>query len=229
MLNNQKDKLILIEDLGMILPKATSKKKFRYGVYKCYCGNIFNARIQSVKSNNTKSCGCLHTQIATTHGLHKHRLYGIWSAMNRRTSSQNSKDYKYYGARGIIVCSRWLDIKNFIEDMYPTFEEGLSIDRINNDLGYSKDNCRWAPATIQSRNTSKIHSNNTSGYRGVFHIKENNNWKAQVRVNGRLVHLGYFKKALDAAIAYDEYVIDNNLEHTTNNTLKENNENLPHQ
>lgn len=87
MQNNQKE-LILLEDLGMHYPNETSNKKVRYGIYKCHCGNEFKTRIQSVKQNKTKSCGCLHKEKAlifnTKHGLSSHVLFGTWSGMIQR-------------------------------------------------------------------------------------------------------------------------------------------------
>jgi hypothetical protein len=85
------------------------------------------------------------------HGKWNHPLYKTWSNMMRRCYSPSDRAYKNYGARGISVCDRWHDILNFIEDMGER-PEGHSIDRIDNNSGYSKENCRWATDTTQSRN-----------------------------------------------------------------------------
>lgn len=208
--------LILLDDLGMIYPTEKSKFKYRYGFYKCYCGKEFRSRVSRIKTGYTKSCGCHRTKSITTHGLKNHRLYGVWFDMKKRCLDINNKSYEYYGGRGIKVCDRWLDIKNFIEDMNDTFQEGLSLDRIDNNKGYSPDNCRWATKETQSRNTRKIRSNNTSGYRGVYWYKNDKKWKAQIQVQYKIIRIGTFKTPLEAAKAYDQYIIDNNLEHTRN-------------
>lgn len=155
-MNNQNTNLVLIQDLGMLYPKETSIKKYRYAIYKCFCGKEFKTMISSVKKGNTKSCGCNkinHTNKGNTkHNLRGHRLYSVWFNIINRCTNPKCKSYKDYGLRNITVCEEWKDINNFINDMYPSFMEGLSIDRIDNDLGYSKDNCRWANRNIQQRN-----------------------------------------------------------------------------
>jgi len=216
--------LKLVKDLGTLYPTKTSKHKFRYGVYKCYCGVEFKAQVQNVKNKSTTSCGCYQKQRSTEshiiHGLRHHRLYRTWADMIRRCNNKNSKSYKDYGARGITVCERWHNVANFIEDMYPTYQEGLSIDRVNNDKGYFLDNCRWVTQSIQSRNTRKIWSHNTSGYRGVHFNKSNNKWISKISINNRTIYLGCFIDKMEAAKAYDKYIIDNKLEHTINGVIK---------
>ena len=209
--NNQNKNLVLIEDLGMMFATENSKTKDRFGLYKCYCGNEFKARIYAVKSGHTKSCGCRNR-----HHHYKHRLYSVWYDMKNRCHNENNINYKHYGARGIAVCDRWLDIKNFIEDMYSAFKEGLTLDRSDNQLGYSKENCRWTTKVIQSRNTRVLRISNTSGYRGVNFQKSSNRFRARITVNYKEIHLGLFETAIEAARVYDSYVIDNNLEHTKN-------------
>lgn len=219
MQNNQKE-LILLEDLGMHYPNETSNKKVRYGIYKCFCGNEFKTRIQSVKQNKTKSCGCLHKEKAlifnTKHGLSSHVLFGTWSGMIQRCTNKIHMYYNDYGGRGITVCERWLNVANFIEDMLPTFQKGLTLDRKDNDKGYYKDNCRWVENKIQHRNTRKIRSTNTSGYRGVSFYNLCNKWYSRICVDYKNIYLGRFNTAIEAARAYDDYIIKNNLEHTRN-------------
>lgn len=208
---NQKE-LILLKDLGYLYPTEKSKQKRRYGLYKCHCGKEFEAQIQSINDGNTKSCGCLKN----THNLANHRLYKIWRNMIKRCTNPKDTFYKNYGERGIKVSNEWLDISNFINDMYPSYQEGLSMDRIDNNKGYSKDNCRWTTRSIQSRNTRVLRSNNTSGYRGVHWRKSLKKWISQIRVDSKSIHIGSFDTAIDGAVAYDKYIIDNNLEHTKN-------------
>lgn len=210
--NNQNKNLVLIQDLGMLYPKENSKRKARYGLYKCVCENEFRAMIQNIKRGHTNSCGCLKI----THNLTNHRLYKIWNNIIDRCTNQKSKYYKDYGDRGINISKEWLDVNNFVQDMDSSYQEGLTIDRIDNNLGYSKENCRWTTREVQNRNTRKIRANNTSGYRGVCWHKSCNKWQSYIKVNSKRIHLGSFNTALEAAKAYDKYIVDNKLEHTKN-------------
>lgn len=212
--NQQKKELVLLEDLGMLYPNENSKRKYRFGIYRCYCGNEFNSQIRHIKSGNTKSCGC--GKGYHTHGLTNHRLYNIWHHMMNRCFNPKSKVYKYYGERGISVCEEWQDINNFISDMDSTYTDGLSIDRIDVNGNYEQSNCRWATKETQSRNTRLLMVTNTSGYRGVSFNKKNNKFIARITVSSKTIYLGCFDEAIDGAKAYNEFVVSNKLEHTLN-------------
>jgi len=217
---------ILLEDLGMRFAKEGSKERKRYGLYQCqYCAKEFISRTQSVNIGHTKSCGCYRISqsllVNTTHNYSKHPLYSTWASMQQRCYNNKYKAYKDYGGRGIKVCDRWLDIKNFIDDMYPDYQEGLTIDRIDVNGNYEPDNCRWESMQIQSRNTRDIQVNNTSGYRGVTWNKKQQMWIAKIRVDYNRIHLGSHNTALEAAKAYETYVRLNNLEHNFTPALTE--------
>lgn len=80
-----------------------------------------------------------------------HPLYGTWKGMLYRCNNNNSKFYSYYGGRGISVCDRWMNFHNFISDMGER-PENTSLDRVDNDKGYSPDNCRWSTKREQQLN-----------------------------------------------------------------------------
>ena len=210
-------KFELIEDLGRLYPAVSSKEKRRYGIYKCFCGVEFRAISSQVDAGRRKSCGCLKS---TQKGLTKHRLYYIWKNIIQRTTSTKSKHYVNYGARGITICDRWLNLSLFVEDMYPSYIEGLSIDRIDNDGNYEPSNCRWATKSVQARNTRRIQAHNTSGYRGVSFAKIPQKWIAGITINSKRIHIGYFDAIAEAVQAYDDYITTHNLEHTPNKAYK---------
>ena len=210
-------KPILLEDLGLMYPTEKSKIKVRYGLYKCgFCGDEFRTQIFKVKSGHTKSCGCYKkrrmSETHKTHGLKNTRLYTIWGNIKARILNPKNERYNDYGGRGITICEEWLDIHNFYNwAIQNGYSDELSIDRIDNDGNYEPSNCRWTTQTIQCRN-QRIQTNNTSGYKGVSYNKRANKYKAQVKVNYKNIYLGIFPTAVEAAIAYNKYIIENNLE-----------------
>lgn len=215
---------ILVEDLGMHFPNETSKRKARYGMFTCMCGNSFKAQIGDVKKGCTKSCGCLAktsvVEANTTHGLSKHPIYKVWQNMINRTSNKKNMNYKYYGGRGIGVSAEWLDVSNFINDMYSTYSKGLTLDRIDVNGNYCKENCRWVTKAVQSQNTRCLPVTNKSGYRGVLLKKGLNKWVAQINMYGKHIHIGCYSNKEDAARAYNDYVINSGASHTLN-TIEE--------
>ena len=203
-----------IKDLGMRYPTANNKYKYRFGLYECqYCGSEFECKSDSVNTGNTKSCGCLRGG-NPTHGLRSHRFYPTWYNMTYRCSNPKSKDYKDYGARGITVCEEWLDIRNFTEWCNSTCPklEGYTLDRINNDKGYSPENCTWSDKTAQVLNR-RIMKNNKSGYVGVIWYIRDKRWVVNIRISKKLINIGSFKDKIEAVLARDNYIIENKLPH----------------
>ncbi len=125
---------------------------------RCDCGTEKVICSELLAVGNTNSCGCLRTELLrsrhTTHGLTKTKTYRIWSAMKRRCSNPNCKDYQRYGARGIKVCDRWARFEKFLEDMGMR-PDGLSLDRIDNHGDYEPANCRWATVSEQNWNRNQ--------------------------------------------------------------------------
>ena len=210
-------KPILLEDLGMIYATENSKYKFRYGIYKCgFCGTEFRANTQNILRGVVKSCRCYQkrrvSEANKTHGLKSTKLYDIWGNIKGRVLNPKNKRYTDYGGRGITICEEWLDIHNFYDwAMSNGYSDELSIDRIDNDGNYCPENCRWVNSSIQNRN-KRISKNNTSGYKGVSYNKSRGKYIAKIYVNKKNIHLGYFQTAVEGAIAYNNYIIENNLE-----------------
>lgn len=201
---------VLLRDLGMRFPSEVSKQKARYGLYQCgYCEAEFEAMTAHIKSGNTKGCGCQRGR-GFKHGLESHRFYSTWHNMIQRCTNPNHKAYKNYGGRGITVCEEWVDVANFVawaERTHPNIS-GVSLDRIDNDKGYSPENCRWADTFTQAIN-QRIGGNNTSGYVGVN--SNGANWMARITVNNKRVCLGSFLTIEEAVQVRDNYIIDNEL------------------
>ncbi len=214
----------LVEDLGMLLPNERVSRKKRYGIYECpFCKVHFKTITADVKNGKATKCLSCARKVSTNakHNDSKTRLYNIWCSMIDRVENKKSTSYEDYGGRGITICEEW-------RNNYPSFKKwalqngysnSLKIDRINNNLGYSPDNCRWATQTIQSRNTRRLRSNNTSGYRGVCWHKKQQKFNSRITVNSIVINLGSYCSDIEAAKAYDKYVIDNNLEHTLNGVI----------
>ena len=222
MLNNQEiNAPVLIENIGMKYQTLLSSEKRSFGIYKCQCGNLFEARIDQIKS--IKSCGCSRYEsikfLNLSHGLSSHRLNLIWRSMKQRAYNHNNTNYNNYGGRGITVCDEWRnDFISFYDwAMSNGYDKSLSIDRINNDGNYEPSNCRWTTKEVQAQNKRVLRSNNSSGYKGVSFRKSRNTFVARISIDKKHIYIGsYFKTAYDAAIAYDKYVVDNNLSHSIN-------------
>lgn len=213
----------LIGETYMKYPTETSPKRYKYGIYRCqYCGQEFECATKSIKSGHTKSCGCQKGGI--THGLRNNKFYKTWNDMIRRCTNHKATGYKNYGGRGITVCDEWLDVTNFVawcEETYPNIK-GYSLDRINNDKGYSPDNCTWSSRTMQNIN-QRMKVTNTSGYNGIIWNKKNSNWKAVIGINTKTVYLGVFVTKEEAVLARDNYIIENSLPHKLSTDYKKEN------
>jgi hypothetical protein len=142
-----------------------------YWCCKCTCGVIKDVRVDHLTHGDTQSCGCqkyaLTSQQKTTHGLTLTPEYKAWQQMFVRCYSPKSQSYANYGARGITVCESWHgSFETFFADMGPRPTPQHSLERIDNNQGYSPENCRWATMKEQSHNRR---TNRLITHNGVTH------------------------------------------------------------
>lgn len=129
----------------------------------CDCGSEHIAGGQELKSGKVKSCGCLRVEEGAKagtkarvhgHGSHRSATYHTWTRMKGRCLNPLDRNYRWYGAKGVSVCDRWLVFENFLADM-GVRPEGKTLDRINPYGDYELSNCRWADAATQHANTRR--------------------------------------------------------------------------
>ena len=137
------------------VPRTQKDHSLRWAC-RCDCGNLKEIRGDKLRSGAAMSCGCLRAEVAkernTTHGLSRTREYYTWASMHRRCGDPNHRAYKHYGGRGVTVCPEWSDFLIFLSDMGERPSE-TTLDRVDNNRGYSKENCRWATWAEQVSNT----------------------------------------------------------------------------
>lgn len=130
--------------------------KGRKNNFICDCGSEKLIDKYDVERGKINSCGCIRKNKpnALKHGLWGHKLYMIHKSMKQRCYNSNQKDYKNYGGRGILICKEWLDdFMNFYNwSIQNGWISGMKIDRVDNDKGYSPNNCKWTNQKEQSNN-----------------------------------------------------------------------------
>ncbi len=188
----------------------TNKRRYRAFDCLCDCGNRCVVNLPSLRSGNTKSCGCLQLDRATKHNFSSrkgsHPVYRCWNMMLQRCQNIKCTGYENYGGRGISVCEQWQNFENFAADMLATWEQGLSIERIDNDGNYNPSNCKWATRSEQMRNQrvrGKV------PFRGVY-VNRQGKFAAQVTLlSGKKKYLGSFDTPEEASSVVESFEVQN--------------------
>ena len=167
---------------------------------RCECGNEKIIDAGNLRHNKSKSCGCSGSRTTmrerfTTHGMRRSRIYSIWTNMINRCENHKVKSYKDYGARGITVCERWHKFADFFADMGEPPTSQHSIDRLDNNQGYYKENCRWATKQEQANNTRRSRIIEFNG-----HKKTLSQWAKSLNINTESMRLRLSRWPLDRAL-----------------------------
>lgn len=172
------------------------------------CKGLYRTRVDHLQSKGYKtSCKpCSSVQKGFKHGFHREKLYRVHVEMKSRCRNKNNENYKNYGGRGISVCDEWMEYTVFRKwCMDHGYRQGLTVDRIDNDKGYSPDNCRIADRFCQNQNQRVLNTRNTSGYKGVSYHKGAGKFIVEIMIKGEKHYLGLYEDARDGALAYDNF------------------------
>jgi hypothetical protein len=178
----------------------------RYVFCKCDCGNIKSIHLKLIRKGNTMSCGCLQNEFRSInifpkkHGGSGDKIYVVWNSIIQRCYNVKNKSYNRYGARGITMCDEWrndyLNFKGWV--LSNGHQEGLQLDRIDNNGNYEPNNCRFVTCKINNRNRN---NNIFIEYKGES--KTLGEWAELLRIrncvlNNRIKRLGWsIKKAFE--------------------------------
>lgn len=158
----------IVNMLTAIGPSTNDGRRY-FWLFKCACGAEKEIRPGEVLNGGIKSCGCLFRLAQKTNGhknlkhgecLNNHaksHLYDLWNSIKGRCKYQSNINWKHYGGRGIKVCDEWKDDFVKFRDwaLANGYQHGLDIDRINNEMGYSPENCRFVTRTVNTNNTRR--------------------------------------------------------------------------
>ena len=190
----------------------TAKDGRRKYQCKCECGVVRDVDGRALTKGVSKSCGCLSKELvadrSSTHNMTKTPTYKSWAAMKVRCNLESDSGWVNYGGRGITYDPAWESFEKFFEDMGER-PEGTTLDRIDVNGDYSKDNCRWATNAIQSHGRRKLVYKNSkviSRFIGVVWHTRSETWRVKLIYEGKVVldRVGFTNEE-DAARLYDEF------------------------
>lgn len=188
MASKLKERVGLRYGMLTVLEQFTKNKRTMV-VCLCDCGNKKTVRADHAENGYTSSCGCYGEKYHVTHGMTGTSEYRTYDAILRRCYNDTCAEYINYGARGI-VCE-WGKFEDFFEDMGPKPSSKHTIERIDVNGNYCKENCIWTDDRgLQSYNSRK-QSSNTSGRTGVS-LTKSGTWAVEIRKDGKKIYLGTY-------------------------------------
>jgi len=140
-----------------------------------------------------------------SHGMSNTKVYFTWHNMRNRCDRSTTKSYSSHGGRGISYDPAWNTFENFYADVGDPPHENSTLDRIDNNGNYTKDNVRWTSYQIQAFNRG-VHADKIVKYKGVSFEKSKNLYRARITLNGKTKSLGRKKTAIECAKLYDAAV-----------------------
>jgi len=187
-----------------VIRRVPEKKGAVYWECKCDCGNTTIVTSGNLKGHTTRSCGCLQSETARkARGIPHHKLTETLNAIKSRCNNPNHICYANYGGRGIKVCDEWNNgteghDRFVMWSLENGYSNGLSLDRIDNNKGYSPDNCRWTTRSVQSSNRRV---RNSTGVLGVYRTRGHKKYCAMIGKDYKRINLGTFDTIEEAAKA----------------------------
>lgn len=167
--------------------KYVTRGGYDYTIYpcSCTCGGTKSVRKTHLKSGKVFHCGCTRLdkngRVHESHDFRDTPIYHSWFAMKQRCKNKNTEMYYLYGGRGISYDPNWETFMGFYNDMGESFQDGLTLDRIDVDGNYCKQNCRWANNHLQGYNR-RFSELNKSGKTGVLWDRKSNKWRVKFRI-----------------------------------------------
>lgn len=191
---------IIKEALPHIQPNGRPRRMVNVS---CDCGKVVDVLLENLYAGYSKSCGCLWEAKVVIHGMSKTSFKECHTNMKARCDNPQHPSYPDYGGRGITYCDKWKSFVGFIEDMYDSYSDKLTIDRIDVNGNYEKENCRWTNNSVQGHNKRKM-SGCLFEYIGLRYNPNHTRYVASIQIGKSGRYLATFDSIEDAAKGYDD-------------------------